>query len=168
MSLNATSNEKIITGLNRKTKIPAKSKRASFISGNVLSRNKAYLILTGNLPIRNKNFNVEKSFKTRLIDVVGHIQPRLNIQPDDKILEEKKGVINKVDPDFVKVKLDDNLLINFPVIFFSDKNLLKYGQQIKYQIKQDINGRKYQEFVEDIDIQPSKYKEKILEALNSF
>jgi len=64
----------------------------------------------------------------------------LNRPLTDKLIKEINGVITRVGPETVEVKLDSETFVFFPKVLFTDKSVLKYGQPVKYQIKETPSG----------------------------
>lgn len=71
-------------------------------------------------------------------------------QATEALLSEVSGVILAVEEEHVKVKIGVNTVVNFPKILFQDKPFASCGQHIKYQIKRDVRGYRYQDFVQDV------------------
>lgn len=59
-------------------------------------------------------------------------------------------------------------IANFPEIIFKDKSSLKFGQNIKYQLKIDKEGYRYQEIIPVFDKEPHKDKNLILSLTDEF
>jgi len=64
----------------------------------------------------------------------------------DKLICSTPGVIWTVTEDIVSIKFK-NLTIDFPSELFSDMSFVKWGQSILWQILEQANGHRYQEFV---------------------
>ncbi len=64
----------------------------------------------------------------------------------EMVIKDLNGIVLKVDDEFVVIKLETDFVVNFPKILFKDKKFIKYGQPIKYLIKQDFKGYRYQDF----------------------
>ena len=84
-----------------------------------------------------------------------------------EIIKEMEGVIIEVRDAVVKVKLHPDTIVDFPKILFNGKDFVKYGQPIKYQIKQNAFGIRYQDFDISEDKSKNIFKDKIKEQLDS-
>lgn len=108
-------------------------------------------------PIQFKNESPRVEFKsnsrnigTKLFDSMDKRKPKAVAETTtSKILSDIKGVILAVRKSSVDVKLKNDLLVAFPIQLFKDNDLIKVGQQLKYQIKTDQWGYKCQDFVKD-------------------
>lgn len=86
----------------------------------------------------------------------------------DSILSEVEGVIDMLNEKTVRVKLFPKTYVNFPYILFKDHEKVRQGQHIKYLIKKDKEGYRYQEIE---TFQPEKQhpeKELVLKLLDEF
>ncbi|MBN1998948.1 hypothetical protein JW935_15420 [candidate division KSB1 bacterium] len=85
---------------------------------------------------------------------------------NNNIIAEKNGVIDRIDNDSVRVKLQPDIYANFPLGLFSDSKLLRLGQHIKYVIKTDSEGYRYQEIIADTTKREHPNKKAILQLLD--
>jgi hypothetical protein len=70
----------------------------------------------------------------------------------DLVLSEAEGVIDRINEHTVRVKLFPKTYANFPSILFKEQEKISQGQHIKYLIKKDREGYRYQE-IEAIEIE---------------
>jgi len=87
---------------------------------------------------------------------------------EDIIISEAEGVIDRVEEKTVRVKLFPKTYVNFPRILFKDEKRSKQGQHIKYMIKRDVEGYRYQEITPINDVKQHPEKEKVLTLVDEF
>ena len=83
----------------------------------------------------------------------------------EKIIAEVKGVILAYDDETVKVELTEAVIANFPINLFTDPDMLKCGQPLKYQIIKDAAGIKSQRFLPYVDNNVSQDQKLIKDIL---
>lgn len=91
-----------------------------------------------------------------------------NLVQGDKVLSELEGVIDTINEDTVRVKLVNKIYANFPKILFTDDLKIIPGQHVKYSIKQNINGFRYQKITPIENNKEHPRKKEILNILNEF
>lgn len=90
---------------------------------------------------------------------------KLDKSPKDSVtLSEIEGVVVDIESEIVRVKLLPHSYFNFPKVLFSEP--VKLGQHIKYLIKKDIEGYRYQEIVPFYTGKSHPEKELILKLLD--
>jgi len=65
------------------------------------------------------------------------------------LVSEVSGVIVALRNEMVQVKLGEKTFVDFPSELFSSKNFINVGQHIKYQVKKDEWGYRYQDLIKD-------------------
>lgn len=86
---------------------------------------------------------------------------------EDVVLSEVEGVIDRINDDTVRVKLyPNNNYANFPPVIFESKGIIKQGQHIKYMIKKDKEGYRYQQIKAIENIKPHPAKDDLLSLLD--
>lgn len=65
------------------------------------------------------------------------------------LLSEVSGVVVSLRDDFVQIKLGNNTFVDFPTVLFASKTFINVGQHVKYQVKKDQWGYRYQDLVVD-------------------
>lgn len=85
---------------------------------------------------------------------------------EEHILSSVEGVIDRIDGKTVRVKLFPKSYANFPRILFTNKKKIRQGQHIKYMIKKDKDGYRYQEIVPIENTKQHPEKEEILKLLD--
>ena len=108
-------------------------------------------------------FFIEKTTETNEEEVLESVSPT-----SDLIVKEMTGVVMENNENDVLIKLEMGLAVNFPKVLFEGKKFIKFGQPIKYQIKIDHKGYKYQDFVPCLDQRENPYKDEIAKILDSF
>ncbi|MCP4105075.1 MAG: hypothetical protein GY749_06000 [Desulfobacteraceae bacterium] len=96
------------------------------------------------------------------------ITPKYTYKNRDKILNELEGVVDRVNEVTVRVKLFPDNYVNFPYIIFEEPTEIKQGQHIKYMIKEDTEGYRYQQIVLIENKQAHPEKDMILSLLDEF
>ncbi len=92
-----------------------------------------------------------------------------NYPQKDIVLNEAEGVIDRINDDnTVRVKLFPDNYANFPSIIFKNEASIKQGQHIKYMIKKDTEGYRFQEIILIENKQEHPEKEMILNLLDDF
>ncbi len=97
-----------------------------------------------------------------------HITHEYTCKKKDKILNKVEGVVDRINEDTVRVKLFPDNYVNFPYIIFEEPAAVKQGQHIKYMIKKDAEGYRYQKIVLIDNKQAHPEKEMILSLLDEF
>lgn len=92
--------------------------------------------------------------------------PIITDQKNEKIIFQIEGNILDYNDMIVNIGFPNGLSVNFPREMFVDPHLMKYGQAIKYIIKSNSAGYRYQEFHQDLNIPDSNRKD-ILDLIDS-
>jgi hypothetical protein len=83
----------------------------------------------------------------------------------DKLICSTLGIVWKVSEDTITIKFE-NLIIDFRKEFFSDMSFIKYGQPILWQIREQVDGHRYQEFIPTKDEIPNPHLEEVIALLD--
>jgi hypothetical protein len=86
----------------------------------------------------------------------------------EAVLAEVEGVILGMEEDYVKVKLLPDTYASFPRVLFAEETFMRRGQHIKYLIKRDKEGYRYQEIIPTTEVMAHPEKEKVLKLLDEF
>lgn len=84
-----------------------------------------------------------------------------------RIISNIDGVVLSFDEDCVRVKLKPDTYANLLSVLFEDRKKIKEGQHIRYFIKEDTCGYRYQEVEAIENIEPHPEKEFILNMLDN-
>jgi hypothetical protein len=86
---------------------------------------------------------------------------------EESTISAVEGVILNVEENTVRVKLGSSTYANLPkVLFDDDPSFAKEGQKIRYILKKDIEGYRYQEIIPIIESSSSSAKKPILDILD--
>lgn len=91
--------------------------------------------------------------------------PTTHIQ-EEHIVSAVEGVIDRINGKMVRVKLFPKTYANFPRILFTNEAKIQQGQHIRYMIKKDEDGYRYQEIVPIDTTKQHPEKEKVLRLLD--
>lgn len=104
---------------------------------------------------RPYNDRLTKVFENNVVDIKNHADSVENLDSEAKTLQSIDATIYEVLDDVLRIKLEGNVFINVPkVVFDSKRDIMKYGQSIKYSIKQKPNGIRFQDI--DLNLQVKK------------
>jgi len=128
-------------------------------------------------PIKELERYNEEIYQTQVLQNSEHTSLSLSIKnlkelstagdyKEDTILSQVDGVIVRTSEESVRVKLPNDIIANFPLALFNDKTKIVQGQHIRYQIKRDREGYRYQEIIVH-ETEHNPKKDEILKLLDS-
>ena len=85
---------------------------------------------------------------------------------EELTISSVEGVILNVEENTVRIKLASSTYANLPKVLFDDPSTVKEGQRIRYILKKDIEGYRYQEIIPIIESSSSSLKKPILDILD--
>jgi hypothetical protein len=93
-------------------------------------------------------------------------QERSETADAETVISSVEGVILNVEEDYVRVKLGESAYVNLPKELFRDLKKTVEGQKVRYMLRKNIEGYRYQEVCPVIDTAPKPQREAVLGILS--